>query len=267
MPSSTPRKPLLQLAEKKCPRVLAHVPVMHARGKLHYGIISRATLSRQNSQYSDLVDSQPTAQIFIDFEGNKDSPPTLLGVLERTATGEKFHQYILEDVFNGLVPSDRHPQLRVNTLAAILREIDKNHGPNIPIYAWSSHEQEVINRLLADTDLSTQWTDRIIDAKKLAKRWARAEFPEHKFEKTEFRGRHTLDQYLDLIKYNVPTVHGPGKTGARLTSLRKTLLKGQPFESWPRSKKTYWTNLLAHNMHDCFGMMSIIDRVTADTKP
>ena len=34
-----PRKPLQQLAEKKCPRVLAHVRVMHARGKLHYGIV------------------------------------------------------------------------------------------------------------------------------------------------------------------------------------------------------------------------------------
>ena len=34
-----PRKPLQQLAEKKCPRVLARVPVTCARGKLHYGIV------------------------------------------------------------------------------------------------------------------------------------------------------------------------------------------------------------------------------------
>lgn len=159
------------------------------------------------------MDAQPTAQIFIDFEGNKDNPPTLLGVLERTETGEKFHQYILEAVFNELVPSDRHPQLRVNTLAAILRDIDKHHGPNIPIYAWSSHEQEVINQLLADTDLTSQWTDRIIDAKKMAKRWAREEFPDHKFEKTEFRGRHTLDQYLVLIKYTVLLSMGLARPG------------------------------------------------------
>jgi hypothetical protein len=35
-----PRKPLQQMAEKKCPRVLAGAPVMRARGKLHYRIIS-----------------------------------------------------------------------------------------------------------------------------------------------------------------------------------------------------------------------------------
>jgi len=37
-----PRKPLLQLAEKKCPRVLARAPVTCARGKLRYGMVSMA---------------------------------------------------------------------------------------------------------------------------------------------------------------------------------------------------------------------------------
>jgi hypothetical protein len=36
-----PRKPLRQLVNKKCPRVLAGAPVMHARGKLRYGIVLR----------------------------------------------------------------------------------------------------------------------------------------------------------------------------------------------------------------------------------
>jgi len=206
------------------------------------------------------------AEIFIDFEGNKDKPPTFLGVLERTEDGEIFRQFVLEDVFTILVPSERHPQLRVNSLANVLGEIDDQYGPDIPIYAWSSHEQDVINHMLVDTEASSLWINRIIDAKKLAKRWAQAEFPDHKFEKTEFRGRHTLDQYLDLIEYTVSNVHGPGKTGTRLKSLRETLVKGQLFQSWPPSKKKYWTNLLAHNMHDCYGMMSIIDRIKADSK-
>jgi len=212
------------------------------------------------------VDTQPTAEIYIDFEGNKDKPPTLLGVLERTKDGEIFRQIILEDVFEILAPSERHPQLRVDSLANVLSHVDNHYGPDVPIYAWSSHEQATIDDILVDTEVSSQCLNRIIDAKKLAKRWARAEFPDHKFEKTEFRGRHTLDQYLDLIGYTVPTVQGAGKTGTRLTSLRETLMKGQQFESWPRSKKTYWTNLLAHNLHDCYGMMAIVDRINADKK-
>jgi len=37
-----PRKPLQQLAEKKCPCALARARASCARGKLHYGIISGA---------------------------------------------------------------------------------------------------------------------------------------------------------------------------------------------------------------------------------
>jgi hypothetical protein len=209
---------------------------------------------------------QPMTEIFIDFEGNKDKPPTFLGVLERGRDGETFHQYILEDVFEVLAPSERHPQLRVSSLSSVLEDIDIRHGIDTPVYAWSSREQTTIDELLSHSGLSAQWANRIIDAKRLAKRWARATFPDHQFKKTEFRGRHTLDQYLELIEYTVPTVHGAGKTGDRLRSLRETLIKDQSFESWPPSKKKYWTNLLAHNKHDCYGMMSIIDRIAADTK-
>lgn len=209
---------------------------------------------------------QPITEIFIDFEGNKDKQPTFLGVLERGRDGETFHQYILEDLFEVLAPSERHPQLRVNSLSSVLEDIDLRYGQNSVIYAWSSREQTVIDELLEGTALSAQWAHRITDAKQLAKRWARATFPDHQFKKTEFRGRHTLDQYLDLIEYTVPTVQGAGKTGTRLRSLRETLVKGQPFESWRPSKKKYWTNLLAHNRHDCYGMMAIIDRIAADSK-
>ena len=75
------------------------------------------------------------------------------------------------------------------------------------------------------------------------------------------RGTHTLDQYLSLINYKVPTVHAAGKTGSRLTALRQIILDGRPFEQWPPSMKKYWTNLLAHNMHDCFGMKALVDQI------
>ena len=208
---------------------------------------------------------RPAAEIFIDFEGNKDTPPTFLGVLERTADIEIFRQYILEDVFAVLAPSDQHQQLRIASLEEILAGIDVRYGQDAVVYAWSSREQTAIDELLKGVALSTQWTNRITDTKQLAKRWARDAFPDHEFKKSEFRGRHTLDQYLELIEYKVPSVQGAGKTGSRLRSLRETLNNGQPFETWPPSKKKYWTNLLAHNRHDCYGMMSIIDRISAGT--
>ena len=200
-----------------------------------------------------------STQIYIDFEGNKDSPPTFIGVLECTDNTESFYQYILEEGFKILVPSTQHQQLKAGTIDSILTSIHSRHLAETPIYAWSSHEQDVIDILLSGTSLSTSWNNRIIDAKKIAKRWARTKFPEHQFEKTDFRGRHTLDQYLELIGYKVPTVHGAGKTGSRLTKIRDMISTGRTFDDWPPSVKSHWTKLLAHNMHDCYGMKALVD--------
>ena len=203
-----------------------------------------------------------STQIYIDFEGNKDSPPTFIGVLECTDNTENFYQYILEDGFKILAPSAQHQQLKAGTIDSILTSIHSRHSAETPIYAWSSHEQDVIDILLSGTSLSTSWNNRIIDAKKIAKRWARTKFPEHQFEKTDFRGRHTLDQYLELIGYKVPTVHGAGKTGSRLTKIREMISTERSFDDWPPSVKSHWTKLLAHNMHDCYGTKAIVDAIS-----
>ena len=202
-----------------------------------------------------------TTEIFIDFEGNEKLPPTFLGVLERSNDKDIFRQFIFEDAFSILAPSAQHSQLRVATLGDVLREIDNEHGRDVSIYAWSNHEQEVISSLLGESPLGLIWANRIIDAKNIAKRWARTKFPEHQFEKTDFRGRHTLDQYLELIGYKVPTVHGAGKTGSRLTKIREMISTGRSFDDWPPSIKSHWTKLLAHNMHDCYGMKAIVDAI------
>jgi hypothetical protein len=203
-----------------------------------------------------------STQIYIDFEGNRDSPPTFIGVLECTDNTESFYQYILEDGFKILAPSAQHQQLKAGTIDSILTSIHSRHSAETPIYAWSSHEQDVIDILLSGTSLSTSWNNRIIDAKKIAKRWARTKFPEHQFEKTDFRGRHTLDQYLELIGYKVPTVHGAGKTGSRLTKIREMISTERSFDDWSPSVKSHWTKLLAHNMHDCYGMKAIVDAIS-----
>lgn len=203
--------------------------------------------------------------IFIDFEGNKDLPPTLLGVLERVNGVETFHQYVLEESFAPLASSPKHRKLLLSSIREILEDLDIRFPYETPVYAWSSREQIVIDEFLAGSKLVARWESRITDAKKLARHWARKHHPTHSFVKKEFRGRHTLDQYLSLINYVVPTVHAAGHTGHRLRSLRETLLSDRPLETWPPSLNRYWTNLLAHNKHDCYGMMALLDRITTDS--
>lgn len=202
-----------------------------------------------------------STRIYIDFEGNKDLPPTFIGVLECTDNTERFYQYILEDAFKILAPSAQHHQLRSEKIGSILSSLYDRHPTDTPIYAWSTHEQAMIKTLVTGSHLESVWSDRITDAKQLAKRWARVKYPDHKFEKKDFRGRHTLDQYLELIDYTVPKVHGAGKTGSRLTKIREMISTGRTFDDWPPSIKSHWTKLLAHNMHDCYGMKAIVDAI------
>jgi hypothetical protein len=198
--------------------------------------------------------------IYIDFEGSANRSPTLLGVLVSTSRGETFTQYVLEEEFHRLVPNVRHPQLLNSSLSEILQMIDREH-PTTPVYAWSTHEQTLINEMTSGNPIQDNWSTRVIDAKKIARTWVRKQFPDHEFKKTDFRGAHTLDQYLLLTGYKVPPIHGPGLTGGRIADLRKALLKDQPVQEWSRGKKTAWTNLLRHNEHDCRGMKHVIDTI------
>lgn len=202
--------------------------------------------------------------LFVDFEGDSKNPPTFIGVLKRNNGINEFVQFILEPTFQPLAMASGRNELIAKSLEDVLRDVDKKHGQNVRVYAWSSREQLAINEILATSDIASSWENRVIDAKKLAKNWARHRFPNHEFTKTEFRGRHTLDQYLKLIEYEVPVIHGPGKTGSRIRATRALLQRGKPYETWTPVQKRYWANLLAHNRHDCYGMMAVVDSVMAD---
>ena len=202
--------------------------------------------------------------IFIDFEGNKDKFPVILGVLVHEESGETFHQYILDELFHPLSPSSRHPQLVNQSLEVVLRNLADKYERTTPIYSWSTHEQQVIDEYLAGTPLGSEWIDRITDAKISAKKWARQTYPNHNFVRKELRGKHTLDQYLELINYSVPKIHGTGLTGKRISHVRAMLEKGRTPENFPRGVKTNWTNMLAHNRHDCFGLKALMDHVNSN---
>jgi hypothetical protein len=196
-------------------------------------------------------------RIFIDFEGNRDEHPVILGVLEHSSGQPVFTQWILDPLFQPL--AEHNERLRAGSLTDVLTRIDREHGVSSSVYAWSTHEQQVITGAELPADLLASWSDRVIDAKVVAKRWARIAHPEFKPARIAGRGRHTLDQYLDLANYAVPRMHGAGNTGSRLRSLRTALEKGKTFSQLTSVQKAKWTNLLEHNRHDCFGMARLVE--------
>ena len=78
-------------------------------------------------------------------------------------------------------------------------------------------------------------------------------------------GRNTLGRYLGLIGYRVPRIDGPGNTAGRIRFVRAALAKRGSFDALTAVQKNKWTNLLAHNWHDCVGLRALVEHVALDT--
>jgi len=125
------------------------------------------------------------------------------------------------------------------------------------VIAWSSREAIAIRESGCDEDTLHFFEEQLIDAKIIAKRWKHKTYPHIRWQRRARGATHSLDRYMELVGYRVPLVNGPGKTGARLRSLRARLESGKPMT---KGLKSHWTKLLNHNFHDCRGMRAVMVR-------
>ena len=97
--------------------------------------------------------------LYIDFEGNKDRPPVLLGV-HRVGRGEHPHvqQDVTDPLFDGLVP--RYLPL----LDAVRNVVVSAEHKDRMIVAWTQHELDVVRRGCAeDPDLVERFEARYVN--------------------------------------------------------------------------------------------------------
>lgn len=196
--------------------------------------------------------------VYIDFEGRKDQHPVLLGVLICGESSKHFMQHIIDERFDSLAPH------RTSTCSSSLVGALETIPADLPVYAWSKHESAVLTSLAGGSALILQMASRIRDAIEVAKPWARTQAPEWSPVSTRFRGRHTLDQYMKRVGYQVPAIHGPMNTGKRLAETAVLLDRGKPYEAWTATQKSKWTNVLEHNRHDCYGMQAVLERIWSE---
>ena len=197
----------------------------------------------------------PNRAIYIDFEGNQDAVPTLLGVLWQRGWDTEFEQFVLEDTFR---KAARAKRCRVSTLNDVMTHVVAvAESEDVEIVAWSHHELDVIEELAAG-DLPARFKNRFRDAKKIAKRWLRQCHPDVEPPPRSWGGRYRLDFFFDQTAYEVPGPLGPGNTGQRLKYVRDMLVRRKgDFKQLTPVAKGKWTRVLGHNRHDCFGMRHV----------
>ena len=202
--------------------------------------------------FKQLSGAEARRALYIDFEGEKDKPPVLLGVLRHRGRGAE--PYVLQVV----VDSDFEPvgpKVRGFREAVDIVVLRGEHGDR-RIVSWSQHDLEVVRRLGGDDpELVARFECRYANALGVAKLWANRLHPGEK------PGDGQLVGYLALIGYTVPPDGGPGHVGETIRALRPRLQGGRPLT---QAQQRRWGRLLEHNRHDCAGMRAVCLRATRE---
>ena len=201
--------------------------------------------------FKRLSASEALRALYIDFEGEKDKLPILLGVLRRAGKGSTpfVHQDVVDEAFASLgVPAIT---LRDAVEKAVLRA---EHGDR-RIVSWSQHDLEVVRTLRDDAKLIARFETRYANALSVAKRWRNKLYDGAK----PASGR--LGDYLALIGYPVPEDAAPGHVGESIRVLRHRLERGL---SPTTAQEARWERLVEHNRHDCAGMRRVCIRATTE---
>ncbi len=199
-------------------------------------------LSRDSKRLSA---NEAANALYIDFEGEKDKAPVLLGTLRRPGRGSRpfVHQEVLDPMFDGL-------GLAVLSLrAAVEKVVVRAEARDRRIVSWSEHDLEVVRTLRPDhPELVARFEARYANALGVARRWRNGVHGGHK----PASGR--LGDYLDLIGYAVPDEAAPGRVGDTIRTLRARLERGLPLTA---TQQCRWQELVEHNRHDCAGMRRV----------
>ena len=214
-----------------------------------------------------LTSEEAQRAIYIDFEGTAVDPPSFLGVLWFSDSGERdFKQLILEEALWPMTigkPSTEFGPCTKETwkgLGAIRKlSVDEERL----VIAWSTHESSELAQRVDGLD--GEWfSENVVNAIPIGKFWKKKAFPEVVFKKSPKKwkmGKNSLDQYMRLIDYQVPKAFGPGNSASRIRAVREMLLKkGGDYSLLTPTAKGKWTKALLHNWHDCNGMREVMIR-------
>jgi hypothetical protein len=202
--------------------------------------------------------------IYIDYEGNKDRPPTLLGVLISESTNEeewRLQQTVFEPEFWPCVGKKGAKTTakgdHVNTLRQV---IELAHNNERCIVAWSEHELNIVQELegLSNKEKKT-FEASYRNARHTAKRWLRSCHPESHIKPI------ALATCLEIAGIRVPDKFGPGRVGYNLRTIRKQLKeRGGTYGDLTPGARVKWREVTGHNKHDLEDMRKLLMKMAVD---
>lgn len=196
--------------------------------------------------------AQAKSAIYLDYEGNKDKAPTLLG----WAVSGAYRAAIVEPLFATCADRYRAKGIYAEDHAnLVLRLITQAEDENRLIVSWSEHDFNHMAKVLKPGDVK-----RLLVIYRNAIRTAR---PWHQITIGRLPGRATLDYFESLTGYAVPEKFGLGLVGEALRLIRSQLKEGRDYSGLSDKARLDWVKIVKHNRHDLIGMAHVLKFITS----
>jgi hypothetical protein len=186
------------------------------------------------------TESEAARAIYVDFEGFKDKPPSLVGIL----VDGQLRQVVLEpQLFSAAVAKN----CETSSIEAVARELrTRCQAEERVLIGFSTHELKAFKQHAGEN-----FDDIYRNALKIASRWWNV------CHQGKVRPR-TLKAYLKAIGEEMPAYLGVGKATSRLKSVIGSVGRRGAYRAVPKGIKTKWRDLLKYNELDCWGTQSLV---------
>lgn len=186
--------------------------------------------------------------LYVDYEGSKDRPPTLLGYLVEGTLAAG----IVEPLFAPCRERYRAAHATIANHRHLLAElIDRAEREDRLIVSWSKHDLRLMEAALSgDSERLAILGQRYRDAKLTARRWKNLRHP-------DVEGANTLERYREFLQLEVPERFGRGVVGKALATLRGQLAEGRGYGDLSDGAQKGWRAIVGHNRFDLEVMQAV----------
>ena len=191
--------------------------------------------------------------IFIDYEGSKDKPPTLLGYMVDGAVKAA----IVEPCFSDCAGRYRAKHAVAADHGKIVRQLsDLSEKEDRVIISWSEHDyNKMMEVLRADAPAATILRKRFRNAIYSARRWIEIQYPQTSLK------RNDLASMMQVTGYCVPEKYGTNLVKDALRLLRKQLTEARKYADLTDAAVKGWRTVAKHNVHDLKGMRQALENL------
>ncbi len=189
--------------------------------------------------------------LYVDYEGNTDRPPTLLGWRFDGAT----YARIVEPRFGTCARRYRVKDVDAGDHADLVRAlIEQSASEDRRIVSWSEHDWSHMLRVLSDSEqafLQVHYRNAIPTARAWHRR-TRGHTPPDGAR---------LAYFMHLVGYPVAEKYGQGVVGDALRLLRNQLESGRTYPELTPAARKGWVSVVKHNAADLEGVQAVLQHI------